>query len=171
MPTGTYAASGEADRQLCLHEIIRNWASRTPDAVAVVYAGSSLTYDELDRRANQLARRLMHHDIGVGSLVGVSMKRSLEMIVGLLAILKAGAAYVPLDPRLPRERLRYLIGDAALRVVLTRGTRPDAGDAAIIDLIQPDATGAPDDAFASGVTNDDLVYVIYTSAPPANRRA
>jgi len=153
---------GEADRRHCLHAIIRDWAQRSPDAVAVQYADSTLTYGELNRRANRLARRLQTSGIGVGSLAGVSMKRSPEMIVGLLAVLKAGAAYVPLDPRLPRERLHYLVRDAGLRVILARGTRPDAGDAEILDLTQ-DAGSEPDTDFTSGVTPDDLVYVIYTS--------
>jgi amino acid adenylation domain-containing protein len=160
------AGIGEPDRQLCLHAIIEGWAARTPGAPAVLFADRALTYGELNARANRLAQRLRSAGIGVGSLVGVSMKRSHEMIVALLAILKAGAAYVPLDPRLPRERLLYLVADAPLPIILTWGGRLDAGPARIIDLADDAAVtphADPDPDVASGVENGDLVYVIYTS--------
>jgi amino acid adenylation domain-containing protein len=155
--------SNERDRELCLHAIIEGWARRTPDADAVVYDGSALTFGELNTCANRLARRLRRHGIGVGSLVGVSMKRSLEMIVGLCAILKAGAAYTPLDPRLPEERLQFLAADAGLRVILTRGRSVKAGDAQIIDLLEERCEEEDDAPFGSGVETGDLAYVIYTS--------
>ncbi len=154
------------DRQLCLHEIFQNWVARAPDASAVTFAGETLSYGELNRRANRLARRLVEEGVGVGSLVGVSMKRSLELAVGLLAILKAGAAYVPLDPRLPRERLLFLLSDASLHVVLTNGTTLDADGVKVIDLAayRDIETSRLDDAnVESGADNEDLIYVIYTS--------
>jgi amino acid adenylation domain-containing protein len=162
----TLPGSSERDRQSCLHEIIEAWAARTPDAGAVLFGGEALSYRALNQRANRLAALLRARGVGVGSLVGVSMKRSHEMIIGLLAILKAGAAYVPLDPRLPRERLLFLVADGPLPIILTRGGHLEVGDAQIIDMTQ-DATGGADGTdcpdIASGVEGGDLVYVIYTS--------
>ncbi len=154
------------DRHLCLHEIIQAWAVRAPDANAVLFADRALSYRALNERANRLARRLQSNGIGIGSLVGVSMKRSHEMIIALLAILKTGAAYVPLDPHLPRERLLFLVSDAPLHIIVTRGTRPDAGDAEIIDLARDENRGADEFActdLVCDVEGGDLVYVIYTS--------
>lgn len=166
--TPASSVADESDRQLCLHQIFENWAARTPDAIAVAFGGQTLSYRALNRRANALALRLMQEDVRPGSLIGISMKRSLEMMVGLLAILKVGAAYVPLDHKLPRERLCFLVSDAALTHVLTNGTAPDIGQARIIDLAQDGATGGravseTDANPAPMVTNGDLVYVIYTS--------
>jgi amino acid adenylation domain-containing protein len=99
---------------VCLHELIEAQVARTPEAVAVVFEGSTLTYRELDERASALARRLP------ASLVGICAERSLEMVVGLVAILKAGGAYVPLDPAYPAERLAFMLEDAAVPVLLTQ---------------------------------------------------
>ncbi|OHX11610.1 non-ribosomal peptide synthetase [Chromobacterium sphagni] len=172
----------EADfpAQACLHALIEAQARRTPDAVAVEFAGSVLSYAQLNRRANQLARHL-REDLGVvpDALVGVCVQRSLEMVVALLAVLKAGGAYVPLDPHYPGERLAYMLDDAAPGAVLCHGGIPDeararladyaAGTgAALIDLIE-DAAGwsGRDDADLSpedvGLSPANLAYVIYTS--------
>ena len=155
--------SSEQDLELCLHEIIEAWAARTPNAVAVLFNGTTLTYRELNERANRLARRLRRHGIGVGSLVGLSMNRSHEMIVGLVAIMKAGGAFTPLDPRLPEERLQFLAADANLHVILTRGRRLKAGDALVIDLKDEICDGEADADLHCGVENGDLAYVIHTS--------
>src|SRR5258706_4844709 len=96
-------------RDRCIHELFEAQVARTPEAVAVVFEGQQLSYGELNARANQLA----HHLIGLGAgpevLVGVCMERSLELIVGLLGILKAGAAYVPLDPGYPSKRFELML--------------------------------------------------------------
>ena len=94
---------------------------RTPDAVAVVFEDRTLTYAELDARANRLAHRLRGLGVGPDVLVGVCAERSLELVVGLLAVLKAGGAYVPLDPEYPAGRLTDMVSDAELRVVLLQG--------------------------------------------------
>ncbi len=99
---------------VCLHELIEAQVERTPEAVAVVFEGKTLTYRELDERASALARQLP------ASLVGIRAERSLEMVVGLVAILKAGGAYVPLDPAYPAERLAFMLEDAAVPVLLTQ---------------------------------------------------
>ncbi len=115
----------EYPRDKCLHRLFEEQVERAPDAVAVVFEGSSLTYRELNERANQLARHL--HVLGVRPevLVGLCVERSLEMVVALLGILKAGGAYLPLDPDLPSGRLEFMLQDADVRVLITQRTQAD----------------------------------------------
>ncbi|HVR96505.1 MAG TPA: amino acid adenylation domain-containing protein, partial [Thermoanaerobaculia bacterium] len=137
---------GGADR--CLHELVEAQAQRTPDRLAVEIEGQSLTYRELSRRTNQLARHLQRLGVEPEMPVGICAERSLELVVGLLGILKAGGAYVPLDPEYPQERLDYMVEDSGARVVLTsQDLRGDwEGDG-------PEVRVSP----------DNLAYVIYTS--------
>ncbi|HKR95348.1 MAG TPA: AMP-binding protein, partial [Candidatus Angelobacter sp.] len=113
--------STQADypRDKCMHELFEQRVSETPCAVALVCGSQQLTYHELNSKANQLANHL--HKLGAGpdSLVGISMYRSLEMIIAILGTLKAGAAYVPLDPAYPQKRLASMMEDVDLRVLLT----------------------------------------------------
>jgi non-ribosomal peptide synthetase component F len=95
-------------------------ARKSPETLALVFADSHLTYQELNIRANQLAHHLLDQGVKTGTLVGVYMDRSLEMVVALLGILKAGGAYVPLDPSFPQDRLDYMLEDTELRVLLTQ---------------------------------------------------
>ncbi|MFF2790683.1 amino acid adenylation domain-containing protein [Streptomyces sp. NPDC058049] len=156
------------DGRTCVHEIFAGHAARTPEAVALVHEGTSLTYRELDTRANRLAHRLRALGVGPDTLVGLCLPRSADLVVALLGILKAGGAYLPLDPDNPPERLRHIIGDARLEhVVGTTGTRAlwDAPGLHTVDL-QADApllAAEPDTAPDTGVTPDHLAYVIYTS--------
>src|SRR5262249_6224608 len=112
--------SGPASRLPTLQELLAAQVARTPDAPALAFAGGELSYGELDARANRLARHL--HALGPGpeSLVRVLLDRSAEMAVAILAILKAGAAYLPLDPTYPRERLAFMVLDSGVAVILTR---------------------------------------------------
>jgi len=103
----------------CIHELFEAQVERTPDAVAVVFEGTHMTYSELNGRANQLAHYLRKCGVGPESLVGIYEERSVDMVVGLLGILKAGGAYVPLDPGYPLERLDFMIEDADLTILLT----------------------------------------------------
>lgn len=103
----------------CLHLLVEEQAARDPAAIAVVYANSSLTYSELNQRANQLAHYLRERGVGPEVLVGVCLERSLDMIVALLGVLKAGGAYLPLDSALPEERLLFMFTDAGARVLIT----------------------------------------------------
>ncbi|MGH7829594.1 MAG: condensation domain-containing protein, partial [Candidatus Binatia bacterium] len=107
-------------RDKCLHELFEAQAERTPDAVAVVCEGKKLTYRELNRRANRLARYLRNLGVGPEVLVGICMERSLEMVVGIIGVLKAGGAYVPLDPAYPKDRLAFMMEDSRVSVVLTQ---------------------------------------------------
>ena len=96
-----------------IHHLFEEQAERTPDATAVVFEGRPLTYGELNARANRLARHLRGLGLGSDARVGVLLERSLEMVVALLAVLKAGAAYVPIDPEYPRERVAFMLADAS----------------------------------------------------------
>src|SRR5581483_9629908 len=105
----------------CLHERFERRAAETPDAPALTFEGRTLTYDALNRRANKLAHRLRALGVGPDVLVGVSVERSLELVIAILGVLKAGGAYVPLDPSYPAERLRFMLDDAHVALVVTAG--------------------------------------------------
>jgi amino acid adenylation domain-containing protein len=110
----------EYPRHLCVQRLFEAQVEQTPDALAVVFQDESLTYRELNERANRLAHHLRSLGVEAESLVGICIERSIEMILGVLGILKAGGAYVPLDPNYPRERLDLMLADASLTVVLTQ---------------------------------------------------
>ncbi len=152
----------------CIHEWVQAQAARTPNAVAVVYEGQSLTYAELNRRANQLAHYLRKSGIGPETLVAMCMERSLDMIVGILGILKAGGAYLPLDLSYPPDRLAFMIEDANPPVVLTQkeleGRLPHhKAEIICLDRDWPVVARESDDNPASGAGPQNLAYVIYTS--------
>ena len=150
----------------CLHELFAAQVARTPGATAVVFQETSLTYAELDRRANQVAWRLRKLGAGPEVLVGLCAERSLEMVIGLLGILKAGAAYVPLDPSYPPERLGVLVEDSRLTLLLTQrklvGHLPPHGASRVL-LDDETLATEPERAPESGVGPDNLAYVIFTS--------
>jgi amino acid adenylation domain-containing protein/FkbH-like protein len=159
------------DGSKLVHELFEAQAALTPKAAAVVHADRSLTYEELNRRANRLARHLEDNGVGRGGLVGICLERSPEMVVGLLAILKAGAAYVPLDPSYPRERLQQMLDDASPSVVLTqeqlRDTLPLSAATAVAldDVVRGIEELSSENLLAAerGLSSSNLVYVIYTS--------
>lgn len=155
-------------RYTCLHHAFAAQAEQTPDALAVVYEGSGLTYRELNRRANRLAQTLRGLGVGPDVLVGICIERSLEMVIGVLAILKAGGAYVPLDPAYPQERLAFMIEDAQVQIVLTQESlraRLPAGIPYVIpiDSASQAFTAQDDENPETGVQGHHLAYVIYTS--------
>ncbi|KWC11338.1 hybrid non-ribosomal peptide synthetase/type I polyketide synthase [Burkholderia ubonensis] len=157
-----------ADAEQPLHRLFEQQAERTPDAVAAVHDDASLTYAELNLRANRLAHHLIALGVAPDSLVGVAMERSLDMIVALLAILKAGGAYVPVDPDYPAERVRFMIDNAQLRWLLTQQhllpALPDT-DARLI-VVDRDAhefAAAPASNPTPALSGDNLAYMIYTS--------
>ncbi|MCB0208359.1 MAG: AMP-binding protein, partial [Anaerolineae bacterium] len=114
------ATQAEYPQDQCIHHLFEAQVERTPDAVAVVFDDRPLTYGELNRRANQLAHYLISLGVGPESLVGICLERSLAMVIGICGILKAGGAYVPLDPTYPAERLRFMLDDAQVPVLLTQ---------------------------------------------------
>ncbi|MEH2170925.1 MAG: amino acid adenylation domain-containing protein, partial [Nostoc sp.] len=166
----------EYPQQHCIHQLFEAQVEHTPDAVAVVFEQEQLTYQELNSRANQLAHylrsaKLSHRDsLGIRPevLVGICVERSLDMVIGLLAILKAGAAYVPLDPGYPKERLAYILSDTQLPVLLTQQSLVEqlpAHKAHIVcldthwDQIAQESQTNP----INTSTANNLAYVIYTS--------
>ncbi|MBI2824764.1 MAG: amino acid adenylation domain-containing protein [Planctomycetia bacterium] len=150
-----------------IHELFTQQAGRSPDAAALWFAGKSVTYAQLDRRSNRLARHLIDRGAGPDVLVGLCLERSIELITALLAILKSGAAYVPLDPNYPHARRAYMIEDAGLSLVVARGNLRGLlpGDRALVMLDEDEHAIAACDARSlpriSGPGN--LAYVIYTS--------
>lgn len=153
---------------MLLHQLIEEQVARTPEAIAVVYQNSRLTYHELNAHANRLAHHLRQLGVGNESLVGLCMERSLEMVVGLLAILKAGGAYVPLDPTYPAERLAFMLEDSCAEVLLTQHHLAGKLPTSAAHVVCPDADSAflteqqEENLPASG-TPEQLAYVIYTS--------
>src|SRR5688572_22445310 len=147
-------------------DLLEAQARRTPTATAVVHEDKRISYAELDERSNKLATHLLRHHTGRDSIVGLSVERSIDMVVGLLGILKSGAAFLPLDPHAPSQRLAYTLGDAKPRIVLTQQkTTPTNGSVPTIrldaDWPAVDAeTGARPQA---GISAESLAYVIYTS--------
>lgn len=159
----------EADLQadLTVVDLFEQQADRTPRATAVVFEDASLGYAELDRRANQVAHALIARGVGPDTLVGLCVPRSLEMVVGLLGILKAGAAYVPLDPDYPAERLRFMVEDSAATVVLTHSAVLGSLPQSQADLLRLDDQGLwsrrPETRPHRRAAPADLAYAIYTS--------
>jgi len=153
-----------------VHELFEELAAATPDAVAVLFQDQQLTYGQLNERANRLAHHLLGLGVSRRNLIGLCLERSLEVVVGMLGILKAGCAYVPLDPSYPDERLAFMLHDAAVPLVLAH--RPTADRLARVArqtrILCLDANAAriaaePAHDPAAGATAEDLVYVMYTS--------
>ena len=156
----------------CIHHVIEAQAQRQPDRVAVIFNEQTLTYGELNTRANQLAHRLRALGVGPNVIVGIGLERSLEMIIGVLAILKAGGAYLPLDPAYPKERLSLMLEDTQAPVLVTKQLTIDNYQLTIDNSkLQVICLDADADAIAqesrenpaSAVMPDNLVYMIYTS--------
>jgi amino acid adenylation domain-containing protein len=158
----------EHDRRRCVHQLLERTARAKPDAVAVIDATESLTYSQLDRRANQLAQLLCELGISPGALVGICLDRTVDMPVALAAVLKCGAAYVPLDPTHPADRLRYTLEDAGVFCVITLSrftAQLAAAKAPLLALDELQTQLADQPAVAPDVPckPEDLAYVIYTS--------
>ncbi len=155
-------------QEQCIHELFEAQAERTPEAIAIVFEKEQLTYRELNSRANQLAHYLRKRGVGVEVPVGICMHRSTEMVIGLLGILKAGAAYVPLDPLYPPERLRFMLEDAAVAVLLTQQhlvkTLPEhQAELVCVDADWEMIAAESTEQMSSGARAENLAYVIYTS--------
>nr|WP_269671021.1 non-ribosomal peptide synthetase [Paenibacillus sp. 481] len=159
----------EADypRDKTIHQLFEDQVKRHPEQVAVVFEQTQLTYRELNERANQLARTLRAEGVKADQLVAILVERSLEMVIGIFGILKAGGAYVPIDPTYPEDRVRYILDDSGVQLLLTQshlaatisftGKLIDLDDASVYDAdsseLSPQGCAGP----------DDLAYVIYTS--------
>ncbi|WP_230598529.1 non-ribosomal peptide synthetase, partial [Xanthomonas albilineans] len=167
------ATAADYPRDACVHELFEAQVARDPTAIAVVQGETSLTYGELNARANRLAHYLRESGVRPDERVAICVQRSVEMVVALLAVLKAGGAYVPLDPAYPPERLAYMRADCGALTVLTdtasRHLVEGSGNSTVIVDLQVDGTRwehLPDsnpDRHANGLTARHLAYVIYTS--------
>jgi len=174
---GFNATAVDHPRGALVHALFEEQVARQPDAVALVFEGRALGYDALNRRANQLAQRLLAQGLRPDDRVALYLERGLEMVVGLLGVLKAGGAYVPLDPGYPAERLAWMLADSAPVALLTHhclhdrllgidGARAlpilvlDAPETRAMLARQPDSNPDPG---ALGLTSRHLAYVIYTS--------
>jgi len=153
----------------CIHQLFETQTERTPDSTAVVFEHQSLTYRQLNKRANQLAHYLQKTGIKSEVVVGICLERSLKMIVAILGILKAGGAYLPLDPNMPSERLALMLQDAQVSVLLTDETLPtnflpkDTIQVISLDTYGQQIAQESQDNCSSEVTTENLAYVIYTS--------
>ncbi|MEH2355882.1 non-ribosomal peptide synthetase [Nostoc sp.] len=152
----------------CIHQLFEEQVELTPDAVAVEFQNQQLTYKQLNYRANQLAHYLRSLGVGADVLVGLCVERSLEMVIGLLGILKAGAAYVPLDPEYPSDRLSFILEDTQVKVLLTQQQLidrlpPNHAKLVCLDTDAELISQCSPDNIISGVQPNNLVYIIYTS--------
>jgi amino acid adenylation domain-containing protein/non-ribosomal peptide synthase protein (TIGR01720 family) len=154
--------------EVCLHRLFEEQVRRTPGVTAVVSEGKSLTYNELDVRANRLAHHLIARGAGPDVLIGVCLERGLDLVVALLAVLKAGSAYLPLDPDYPADRLTLMIADAGLAVVVTESglaglLPPGSAPAVWVDTERVGIDQCPSRTPETGVRPGNLAYAIYTS--------
>jgi amino acid adenylation domain-containing protein len=162
------ATERDYPRHKCVHELFEKQAAREPVAVAVSFEGRSLTYAQLDKRANQLARHLIKVGVTPGSLVGIALDRSLDLLVGLLGIWKAGAAYLPLDAAYPRDRIAFIMEETSLATLVTHSNlvpnlpifdaRPVCLDRDWM-LIEREPETCP----SVKLDSESLAYTIYTS--------
>jgi amino acid adenylation domain-containing protein len=152
----------------CVHHLFEGYAQRTPDAIAIVHEQGQVTYRELNRRANQIAHRLQQLSVCLEMRVGVCLDRSPEMLAAVLGVMKVGAAYVPLDPNYPPERLAMILEDAAAPVLLTQShllsRLPNCGEERVcVDVMEESSIGASEFELDIPVTPNHLAYIIYTS--------
>ncbi|MCB4424428.1 amino acid adenylation domain-containing protein [Xenorhabdus nematophila] len=164
------ATASDFPQDALIHQLFEAQAAKTPDATAIVYGEQSLSYGELNQRANHLAHHLMTQGVRPDDRIAICVERSLDSVVGLLAILKAGGAYVPLDTDYPTERLAYMLEDAAPVVLLTQTSQLDklSGTLPVVildtqnALLESQSIHNPETQM-QGLTSRHLAYVIYTS--------
>ena len=152
----------------CVHPLFEAQVERTPNAIALTYENQSLTYRELNESANRLAHYLAATGVGPGNLVAVFMERSIDMLVAVLAILKAGAGYVPLDPMYPPDRLAFMLSDSSAAALMTKQAMlprlpGNISNAICVDSSREQIAAQSSENIRSGATRENLVYVIYTS--------
>ena len=152
----------------CIHQLFEAQVEREPDSIALIYQQQQIGYGELNRRANQLAHYLRSKGVGPGTRVGICLHRSIEMVVGLLGVLKAGGAFVPLDPAYPQQRLAFMMKDSGAALLLSEQSlvdrlSQDGWDTILLDQDQATIAAFNDENPTSPVSADDIAYIIYTS--------
>jgi natural product biosynthesis luciferase-like monooxygenase protein len=152
----------------CIHQLIEAQVARTPDAIALAFEDSLLTYKELDARANRLAHYLQKNGLQRDGFAGTYLKRSLDMVIAVLATLKAGGAYLPLDPEFPRDRIRFMLEDTDTTLIVTTSDLAqnldwNRGKIVLLDDDTDVVSRESEERPTSGVSPENLAYVIYTS--------
>lgn len=162
---GCNQTKAEYADESCLHQLFEYQAKRVPDAIAVSFGGTEISYGRLNGKANQIARLLRDQGVGRDDIIGVKTGRSIEFIIGILAVLKAGGAYLPIDPEYPEDRLKYIIGDSQTRIILTQKRYGAVDDFTGIQIYLDDEEIYQGDSSDLQSVNaaTDLAYVIYTS--------
>src|SRR6185436_16432049 len=160
--------STEYPTELCIHELVEAQVERTPEAIAVICGDEQLTYRELNQRSNRLAHYLRSLGVTPETRVGLLLERSLEMVIGVLAIMKSGGAYLPLDPAYPQQRLSFLLEDAQPLALVTQRSLvdrlPSTGVKLVCVDVEDDGISTLQDTNPhSEATAENLAYVIYTS--------
>lgn len=155
-------------QDLCIHQLFEAQVERTPEAIAAIFEGRELTYRNLNAQANQLAHYLKQRGVRPEVLVGVCVERSIEALVALLGVLKAGGAYLPLDPTYPPDRLIFMLEDAQVSILLTKKKSLNLFPNRNVQVVCLDRdwefiAQESDDDLVNGTTPDNLAYVIYTS--------
>ncbi|MBA3755717.1 MAG: amino acid adenylation domain-containing protein, partial [Nitrosomonas sp.] len=150
-----------------VHRLIERQVAEQPDATALIFGDIALSYAQLNERANRLAHQLIALGVKPESRVGIALERSIDMVVGLLATLKAGGSYVPLDPNYPRERLNHMVLDSAIELLLThshlREQIPHPASGNVVELDTLDLTDWPENNPEVALHGEHLAYIIYTS--------
>ncbi|WP_445299506.1 amino acid adenylation domain-containing protein [Microcoleus sp. B3-A4] len=155
----------------CIHQLFEAQVERSPNATAVVFDNEQLTYQQLNHRANQLAHHLQNLGVKPEVTVGICLERSLEMVVGLLGIIKAGGAYLPLDPAFPKERIAFMLEDAGVQILLTQeklltglpNLTISKQQIICLDTNRENIAQQSEEKVVNPVTPNNLAYVIYTS--------
>jgi amino acid adenylation domain-containing protein len=157
-------SESEYERDLCVHTLVEAQAARRPEVPALIYGARQLTYGELNQRANQLAHYLRKRGVGLEVRVGVLLQPSIEFVVALLAILKAGGSYVPLDQAYPKQRLQFMVDDAGVRLLLTtRGQTELNREVIYLGETWDQFASESQDDLQTETTAEDLAFVMYTS--------
>ena len=151
-----------------IYELFQEQVENTPDNIAVVHENKELNYRQLNERANSLARILRKKGVDTHSIVGIMAERSVEMIVGIMGILKAGAAYLPIDSEYPQERIEYMLKDSNVNILLVQGKPMDRFDGILMDLDNPELYEEVKTNLDKVSMPRDIAYVIYTSGSTGN---
>ena len=159
------ATEADYPRDKCVHELVEAQAARTPEAIAVVYGDTRLTYAELDAGANRLAHRLRALNVRPGDRAAIALERSIELVVAQLAILKCGAAYVPLDRSAPPQRQAFMVADCEARVVVTAAgaIAPEMPGVTRVDIDLKTLPGPDTRDWEPSADGEAIAYVMYTS--------
>ncbi len=173
LPVFYFFTEKEQAMNTTINQLIEKSASHTPEAIAVSCDGITITYKELNERANQLAHFLIQKGVQNESFVGISLERSIEMIIGVLGILKSGGTYIPIDPSYPNERIHYMLMDSKLRILITQQHLEKSFNHFHTDTILIDSDSTIIQSFSTinpsaNLKPDNLAYVLYTSGSTGN---